>query len=330
MMVAIRQFSPDVVHVHNVFPIISPAVYYACRSCQVPVVQTLHNYRLACCNGQFLRNDSVCEVCLRRGSRWPGALYGCYRGSRLVSALISATVAVHQLVGTWAELVDVYVALTAFAREKMTESGLPAGKIAVKPNFVGDARACGTGQGGYALFVGRLSSEKGIHTLLDAWSRLGGQLRLKLVGDGPLAELVKERARSLPSVELLGWQSHDRVVDLMAEAKCVIVPSVWFETFGLVVIEAFSRGTPVVASRIGALAELVQDGVNGLLFEPGNAQDLADKVALLCADPEGIVRMRGRARAEFEDKYTAARNHEMLMDIYRRAIGTRETASSRC
>lgn len=305
----------DAVHVQNFFPLISPSAYYAARAEGVPVVQTLHNYRLMCPPGTFLRDGRVCEDCLGKTVALPGIRHRCYRDSTAATAAVAAMVSVNRMLGTWRRMVDVYIALTEFGRGKFVEGGLPADRIMVKPNFVLSDPGPGR-PGGYALFVGRLSPEKGIATLIDAWRKLGPRIALKVVGDGPLRASVEAAAGEIEGIEYLGWQPGDGVMDLMGRAEFLVLPSLWYEGQSLVAIEALARGVPVIASDIGALAEVVRHEETGLRFRPGDADDLADKVESLLADDEARAGMRGRARAEFEARYTADRNYQMLMEIY--------------
>lgn len=314
--VAIANFHPDIVHVHNFFPRLSPAVYDACQEAGVPVVQTLHNYRLLCPNSYFFRNSRVCEDCLGKFIPWPGVAHGCYRGSRVGTAMVAAMLTVHRARRTWTERVNAYIALTEFARQKFIQGGLPAQKIIVKPNFVYPDPGIGEGRGGYALFVGRLSPEKGLDTLLNAWERLGKRVPLKIVGDGPLATKVQAAAAKLPGVEYLGRKPVQEVHALMGDAAFLIFPSQWYETFGRVAVEAFARGTPAIASHIGAVAEVVTHGNTGFLFHPGDPQDLATQVEYALSHPSELAQMRRHTRSEFEAKYTAAQNYQKLMEIY--------------
>lgn len=307
---------PDVVHVHNFFPLISPSVYYAAKRASIPVVQTLHNYRLLCPNALFFRDGKVCEDCLGQIIPYPGVMHGCYRENKVASAGVATMLSVHRAMNTWAKMVDLYITLTEFARQKFIAGGIPAEKIVVKPNFVRPEPEVGNGSGGYALFVGRLSVEKGLDTLLAAWEHLDNQIPLKIVGDGPLADQVVAATKRLPLVEWLGRKPMAQVHELMGEAKFLVFPSKWYETFGRVAIEAFAKGTPVIAANIGAIAELVDSGRTGLHFRPGDAADLADKVKWVLANPEKLTQMRQEARLEFEAKYTALQNYQQLMEIY--------------
>ncbi|MGQ4647521.1 glycosyltransferase [Lyngbya aestuarii] len=304
------------VHVQNFLPLISPSVYYAAKAEGVPVVQTLHNYRLLCPNALFFRNGQVCEDCLGKSVPLSGIQHACYRDSHAATGVVSAMLMAHRAMHTWTEMVDIYIALTEFARQKFIEGGLPAKKIMVKPNFVHPEPALGTGSGRYALFVGRLSVEKGLDTLLAAWELLGEHLPLKIVGEGPLESQVAEAAQRLPQVEWLGRRPMSEVHQLMGEALVLIFPSKWYETFGRVAVEAFAKGTPVIAANIGAIAELVDSGRTGLHFRPGDPGELAVQVKWVLAHPSEVAQMRREARAEFEGKYTAEKNYQQLMNIY--------------
>jgi len=232
----------------------------------------------------------------------------------------AAMLSLHRLWGTWTTKVDLYVALTEFARAKFIQGGLPAHKVVVKPNFVFPDPGPGTAGGAYVLFVGRLSPEKGVSTLLEAWEQGAGGVPLKLVGDGPLAPLVENAARRLRDVEWLGRRSSEDVGALMKQAGCVICPSSCYEGFPLVVVEAYAVGLPVVASRLGSMASLVKDGETGLHFTPNDPVDLAAKVVWLMSHAVERAEMGRIARAEFERKYTAERNYRLLKDIYTMAV----------
>jgi len=311
---------PDLLHVQNFFPLISPSVYYAARTVGLPVIQTLRNYRLVCPNALLFRDGQVCEECLGKTLTWPGVQHACYRQSRGATATVAAMIATHRLASTWKDMVDVYVALTEFARQKFIEGGLPAEKIVVKPNFVHPDPGLGEHAGGYALFVGRLSSEKGTNTLLKAWQQLGSKVLLRIVGDGPLRKQVQLAAERNPGVEYLGQRPVNEVYALMADARVLIVPSEWYETFGRVVVEAFAKGTPVIAADIGAIAELIAHGRTGLLFTPGNPESLVEAVERAWLHPHELACMGQEARNEYETKYTASCNYRMLMEIYERVI----------
>jgi glycosyltransferase involved in cell wall biosynthesis len=313
-VLAVSQY--DVVSVHNFFPLFSPAVYYAARAQDVPVVQTLHNYRLLCPNGLLYRDRRVCEDCLGHSVPAPALLHRCYRGSLPATSTVAGMLAVHRLARTWTNMVDQYVALTEFMRKKCIEGGLPAAKITVKPNFVWPDPGQGAGDGAFALFVGRLTEEKGIITLLDAWKRVGSACKLWIVGDGPLEGLVESAAETYPSVVWLNRRSWAEVLGLLGRANFLVMPSGCYEAFGRVVIEAYAKGTPVVGSNLGAMSELISPGRTGLLFRAGDPLDLASAVNWMVERPEEMKRMRAEARLEYEAKYTGERNGILLEEIF--------------
>lgn len=320
----------DIVHVHNFFPSISPSLFYACRKVGVPVVHTLHNYRLLCPAATLYRNGRVCEDCVGKTWPWPGVVHGCYHGNRAQTAVVGGMLGLHGWLGTWAKQVDLFIALTDFMRRKFISGGLPGEKIVVKPNFVDPDPGVSDGSGQYALFVGRLSPEKGLQTLLRAWQFLG-DVPLKIVGDGPLMPEVRATISSpgRSNVQALGQVSHDDSLRIMKAARFVVFPSECYEGFGLVLCEAFACGVPVIASGLGASNEVVDDHKTGLLFKPGSVEDLTAKVDWAWNHPAEMREMGLQARKEYDAKYTAERNHELLLRIYERAMGQRLSTSYR-
>lgn len=312
----LADFRPDVAHFHNTFPLVSPAAYYACQQAGVRVVQTLHNYRLACPKATYYREGKVCEDCQGKLLAWPSVVNACYRGARRPTAVIAVMNATHRLARTWARQVDTYIALSQFARHKLVSAGLPASRIVVKGNFVQPDPGVSHQRDRFVLFVGRLIAEKGIGTLLDAWARLDSSIPLKIVGDGDLANQVSAATRKLAHVEWLGRRPAEDVVDLMGRAAALVFPSEWHEPFGLVAIEAFARGTPVIAARAGAIPEMVQHQYNGLLYEPGEAQQLAASVAWAVDHPAELADLGRHARRTYEANFTSERNYAALLEIY--------------
>jgi glycosyltransferase involved in cell wall biosynthesis len=226
----------------------------------------------------------------------------------------------HRAMLTWERQVTTFIVMTSFAHKKFTAGGLPGGKIRVKPHFLDTDPGVGKGEGGYFLYVGRLSIEKGFDTLLAAWEGLDDSFKLKIVGDGPLAHKVKHASQINPSIEWLGIKSSQEVCALMGNAVCLVFPSQWYETFGLVVVEALARGTPVIASRIGGIEEIVEDAKTGLLFTPGDHRDLTIRILWLKRNSQHLSQMRREARSRFLTKYSPPSGYEGLMAIYKETL----------
>ena len=319
----IAVFKPDVIHAHNTFPLISPSLYAAAARAGVPVVQTLHNYRLLCPQAMFLRDGRVCEDCLGKFP-WRGVVHRCYRGSAPQTAVLASMLGIHRAMGTYRDKVTRYIAQTEFSRGKFIEGGLPPERISVKPNFVDVPRSM-EGERSGGLLVGRLSGEKGIAVLLDALDRVPGS-GVEVVGVGP----EEARLRAHDGVRLLGWLEPAVVLGRMRAAAFLVVPSIWYEGFPRVIVEAFACALPVIASRLGSMTEIIRDGETGLLFEPGNAADLARKIAWAKENPAAMRELGMAARREYEEKYTPERNYQQLMAIYAQAIseGPRVTTAA--
>ena len=319
----VRIERPDIVHFHNTLPLISPAAYYAARNSGAAVVQTLHNYRFICPSATLFRGGAVCEQCVGKALPWPAVRHGCYRNNRAATAAVATMLAFHRSLGTYSRAIDAYIACSEFAKRKLCEGGLPAAKVVVKPNFLVSDPGMKSERGDYAMFLGRLSPEKGIETLLAAWKQVAPHVRLKAVGNGPLGDSVRQAATGCPNLEWLPGKSDAEVADLMAAAQFLVLPSVNYEGFPKTIVESLALGTPIVASRLGAMAELIHDGRTGRLFRPGDADDLATVVSDLYGDSTTLAQMRSEARREYEQKYTAARNYELLSEIYGRAAAHR-------
>ncbi len=309
----IRRFQPDVIHAHNTFPLISPSLYWAAARAGVPVVQTLHNFRLMCLNALFLRDGKVCEDCMGR-LPWRGVARACYRDSLPASAVAAAMLTLHRRLGTYQHKVTRYIALNEFCRGKFIEGGLPAERIALKPNFVDFAPPATQPRRGI-LYVGRLSLEKGIRTLAEATGLCAGAV-LRVAGDGPEAGALND----LSGVTALGSQPSAVVRDEMSRAIALVLPSICYENFPRTIVEAFACGLPVIASRMGSMADLVKEGETGLLFEPSNAHALAEKMNWALAHPVEMGQMGRKARGQYEAEFSAEVNYQRLMAIYQEAI----------
>ena len=327
---AIEAHRPDVAHFDNTFPLISPAAYLACRERGVAVVQTLHNYRPLCPGAAFYRDGRPCEDCLGKLVALPGIVHGCYRESRSQTAVVAAMNAFHQLRGTWRHDVDRYIAMTRFERDKFIAGGFPADRIVIKPHFVDPPAPPPQGDRRGLLYVGRLADGKGVPALLEAWQQ-EPHMPLTIVGDGPLSEQVAAIAARRPALHYLGRRSGGEIARLMGQAELLVSPSRFYETFGRVAIEAFAQGTPVLASRHGAIGEVVADGRTGLHFDPAVAGDLAAKLRWAAEHPAELRRMGDAARVAYAASYTPERNYQLLMAIYRDAIAAARsrTASPR-
>lgn len=306
----------DIVHFHNTFPLLSPAVYGAVRSVGAATVQTLHNYRLLCANALLFREGHVCEQCLGRVPV-PAVQFRCYRGSLGASATVATMQVVHRALGTYRRQVDAFIALTDFARDKFVEGGLPKTRLYVKPNFLNTDPGLGSGGGGYALFIGRLTPEKGVRTLLNAWQELGSLLPLKLLGEGPLASEVAQAASTLGGVEWLGQRPKPEVLEVAKAAEVLIFPSEWYEGFPMTLVEALAVGLPVIASRVGSMQSLIAPGRTGFHFTPGDSRELAAQVHTFLAGDR--LAMRQAARSEFLNHYSSVENLKNLMYIYGQA-----------
>lgn len=311
-----REHKTDVAHFHNTILLLSPAAYYAAKAENVAVVQTLHNYRLHCLPGTFFRNDQICEDCFGK-SPMAGVRHSCYRESRMQSIVLASMLMYHRSLGTYQTKIDRYIALTEYARKKFHEGGIPIEKIAVKPNFLEQDPGMGAPGGDYMIFIGRLTKEKGILTLLNAWRRLQ-DIPLKIVGDGPLMPQAKRyiELHNMKHVELLGHQPRVKTMSLLQNALSLIFPSEWNEPFPLTIVEGLACGKAIVAAKLGAPSTVVENGKTGLYFEPRNANELAAAACSLWMDKPKAIQMGAAARKVFEEQYTAEHNYEVLMGIY--------------
>ncbi len=312
-----RHFMPDLIHAHNIFPLISPSLYEAARQLRIPIVQTLHNFRLICPQAMLLRNGGVCTDCVGR-SPWRAVLHRCYRGSFAQTSVTAGMLALHRLRGTWHTEVSRYIVLNRSCRDLFIAGGLPPEKLCIKPNFV---EACGVPDwarwesraGG--VFIGRLSPEKGLSVLAQALQALPG-MTIDVYGTGPLQAMVE----NTPGLRYRGFLASAPLRQRMQQATYLVMPSTGMESFGLAAIEAFACGVPVIASRQGGLGELVRDRQNGLLVNPGDPKSLAAAIAYADEHPEQMRRMGMNAYQTWLAHYTPERNYELLMRIYDQAL----------
>jgi glycosyltransferase involved in cell wall biosynthesis len=322
---AIEEHRPDVVHFHNTLPQVSPAAYRTAKQRGAAVVQMLHNFRLVCPSGLMYRDGRPCESCVGQALPLPGVVHGCYRGSRAQTAAVAAMLGFHRAIRTWERDVDLYLSPSEFLKSRLVRGGCPKDKIFVKPNFVWPDPGAGMHDGDYVLFISRLTETKGVDTLLQAYANNpAGLPPLRILNDGELAPRVVEAASKDPRIAYLGNSARDEVLRMMGEARALILPSTWYENFPMSVVEAFARGLPVIASRLGALPEIIQHGLNGALFEAGDAAGLAARLRALHFGRLNAIQLGLGARWTYEQHYTPDRAYEQLLTAYACA-GRRES-----
>jgi len=312
---------PDIVHVHNTFLVVSPSIYSACSERGIPVVQTLHNFRLLCPAGNFYRDGIICKECVDH-SLLRSVCHGCYRNSRGATAGVALMLAFHRALNTWRASVTRFITLTAFAKKEFIAAGFPSDRLVIKPNFVHPDPGERAAAGEYALFIGRLDEKKGPGVLLNAWKRLPAEYPLHIVGDGPERRALEVQARQLQlrGITFRGRLSHTDTIETAKSARLIVVPSTLFEGFPMCIVESFACGTPVLCSKLGGMTEIVQDHLTGMHFNPADPQDLASKVAWAWNHPEELVKMGRRAREKYETDYTPEKNYALLMGIYEQAL----------
>jgi len=317
----ILQFKPDIIHIHNLFFIASPSIIYAARKHNIPVVLTLNNYRLLCANALLMRDNEVCELCIHKKFPFHGIKYKCYRGSSAETALVTTITGFHKLISTWKNKVSVFIALNEFSRSKLLKSSLQisANKMIAKSNFVRDPGEGNKIREDFFLFVGRTVKEKGIHVLAKAFAGIP-ENKIIIIGDGPEKNSLQEKFRSYKNISFIGQMEKQLVKEYMKRCKALICPSIWYEGTPLTIIEAFAAGTPVIASRLGSMAETVSDGFNGLLFTAGDADDLAKKVCIFIKETRDSAMFYQNARQTYLEKYHEDVHYSAILKIYENAI----------
>ncbi len=307
---------PDLCHVHNFLPLISPSIFYACEKANVPVVQTLHNYRLICTNGLLMRQGQICESCLGK-SAYQSVLKKCYRDSMIQTYAIASMLEKHKKRQTWTTKIDAFICLTEFARDKFIAHGLPPEKLKIKPNFMGGNSSKEIEkkeENPYFIYVGRLTESKGVNLFKAINADL--PFPIKMVGEG---ELMNE-LRGLPTIEVLGTKTHDETVALIRNARALILPSLWYEGMPMVILEAFAVKTPVIASNLGAMKSMIQHTNNGLLFSAGSSAELLNLLQMAKDYPDKMKVLADNAFANYAELYSSEANYEKLMEIYQSVI----------
>ncbi len=317
----ILQFKPDIVHIHNLFFIASPSVIYAAHKHKIPVILTLHNYRLICANALLLRNNQICELCTQKKFPLAGIRYKCYRNSAMESALVTSITGIHKLFKTWQNKIHTYITLNEFSRSKLLHSSLhiPAGRMITKPNFVPDPGEGNIVREHFFLFAGRIVKEKGVHVLATAFASMP-ENKIIIIGDGPEKDLLQQQFSSYPNIFFEGQLEKEMVTAYMKRCKAFICPSIWYEGAPLTIIEAFATGTPVIASRLGSMAETITDGFNGLHFTAGDADDMCAKIRLLITETENNSMLYRNARQTYLEKYHPDIHYNAILKIYENAV----------
>lgn len=320
----VSAWKPDVAYIHNVFPLISPSVYHSLWSLKVPSVQVLNDFRPFCPNGYFFTQNHVCERC-KNGNYFHAVRYRCHRNSYIASALYSGALWMNRLAGMLRRI-DAFVCLTEFSRQKLSEARIPPERIFLKPNFTPTPPLCSahpTKAGGYVLYLGRVSAEKGLWTLVHAFECLPF-LELKIVGTGPLEAALKAylHLKAIKNVTMVGFREGGEKWELLRNSLFTVVPSVWYETFGLVVVEAYAAGKAVIGSRLGSLPFVIEENKSGILFEPGSVKDLVNKVRYFLDRPGEAERMGKYARSLVESTYSSSVCYHRLMSIFSSVMPT--------
>ncbi len=315
-------FRPDIIHAHNIFPLVSPSLYWTARDLSIPIVQTLHNFRLLCPQAMLLRQGSACEDCIGH-LPWRAILHRCYRNSYSQSAVSTVMLAIHRLRGTWRNPINRYIVLNQTCQIKFQQGGLPLKKMRIKPNFVESKIEPEWKNRKGGIFIGRLSAEKGVAILAQSLASLPGRY-IDVYGKGPLQTLVEQS----PGLRYCGFYASAELAERLRQATYLVVPSTGVESFGLVAIEAFACGTAVIASHHGGLAELITHGKTGLFVRPGDAESLARAIAWAEANPSAMINMGMAAREEYLQRYTPAHNYALLHAIYQEAISDMRTLNA--
>ena len=322
----LKREQPDIMHVHNTFPLLSPSIFCATQGLKTATVLTLHNYRILCAAGIPMRNSHPCTECLDRETVFPALKYGCYRQSRLATLPLATMIALHRKLGTWSKNIDAFVALTEFQKNKVIEAGLRSETVYVKPHFyLNPPDPLGWEEREpKVVYIGRLGVEKGVEILIDAWKIWSSEApHLEIIGDGPEKSVLQEYIKGNgleEKVSFLGYLNSSEVQKRLATARLLVLPSLCYEGFPMTILEAFALGVPVAASRLGPMPSIPTEGKNGAIFAPGDPGGLHRVLERMWGAEGKLAEMSRGARKEFDAKYTASMNYETLMEIYRAAI----------
>ena len=316
----IIDFKPDIIHVHNFFPLASPSIFYVAKRNHIPIVVTLHNFRLVCPSGTLYYDGKIYEENVRRLIPWRAIMKGVYRGSRIETLGLAGVTVIHNLIGTWKNKIDKLIVLTEFAKRKFNGSALRVDEdqLVVKPNFVEDFGVGERQRENFFMMVGRLSVEKGIDIVLKALAIKS--FRVIVIGDGPLKNQVMSYANSNPNLSYLGFHEKEVIIKYLKRCRALLLPSVCYEGFPISLLESFATGTPAIVSRLGSLSEIVQDNHNGLHFDPGDPDDLVAKISLLDREPALASKLGSNARLTYLNNYTPEENYHKLMHIYMQLV----------
>jgi len=325
---AVAAFKPDLAFVHNIYPLISPSLYHTLHALRVPIVQVIHDFRPLCTNGWFFNSTGVCEKC-KDGNYLHAIRHKCYKDSYVFSTLYATTMSYVRASGALAK-VDAFICLTEFAKGKLQSAGVDAARIYVRPNSIDATKVTPSiGSGNYVAFIGRLSPEKGLWTLVRAFEQLNGPV-LKIAGTGPLEEPIRKyiEEKQIANIELVGFLSGEQKAEFLHGSMFTVVPSEWYEMFPLVMLEAWAAGKPSISAKLGAMTELVEEGQNGLLFNVGDAADLAKKIDLLYRSPQLVSEMGAKARRLVETRFSLQANDELLTEIFGKVCGVSRQESN--
>jgi len=319
----LSEFQPDIVHVHNFLPLLSPSIFYACKKQNIPAIQTIHNYRLGCPAATFFRDGKVCELCVKK-NLLASIYHRCYRNSYIQTTIVAMMLQIHRWLGTWNNVVTAYIALSPFVKQKLIEIGIDKNKIHIKPNFIQNTNPNLKEPtfGKYYLYVGRLVEEKGIHILLEAYQNANSQYPLMIIGSGELQPIVEEAAQTNPKIQYLGQQPRDIVLQYMQEAIALIFPSIWYEGFPMTILEAYSQSLPAIASDIGSISHIVIEHKTGLLFSYNDSNSLLEKIQKVEQEKAQWLNTKTTTLKFIDSQYLAEINQETLINIYNKIISS--------